>query len=610
MNKTTWRFGVADEAYKYCTGLVADTSRRLHRNFPGRLWDTYPDLNPVPGGRDLFDSQQIDLLAAQNDWVAFQLGITADTPFLLSRTNGMTLSPRQGVATLRLAPWCDGPNMQPQLSFEGLVRDNDRYRKADLLSRRESQSYDAYAVGMVWAEVAIPEATPPGTYHGGIRLYESVGLSDERLVGEVTFSVEVYDVRLPGPQETNFELDLWQHNCTLARAYGVERYSEEHFALLEPYVKSLAALGENCVTVIAGDIPWCGQSCHRLEDGSDLYEYSMVNIVRDKNGCFHYDFSRMQRYIDLCFAHGIDRWIRVFGLVSVCADPEYGMDALAPDHPDCLRIRYVDETDGCAHLMRNGADIDAYIRALERYFIDNGLMDKVLLSADEPMDHDYYEAIIARINRIAPSFRFFAAINHTEHVRQCSDNTDSFCLILPAVSEEWDALCDLRRTTDKIYTWYVCCGPAYPNTFLRSHLLETRAIGALTAFFRLDGFLRWAYTAWNPNPQESLCWHHFPAGDNSFVYPGEDGKPLLSLRYKQLKRAMEDYRLMEQLRRRLGERAEPILQRVWEQLFRTQDPRRLAACDQTAEAVFHLDYEAFNRAKAMLLKALAENKED
>lgn len=604
------RFGVADEAFKYYTGVVQDSSVRQIRNFPESLWGKYPGHNLVPGGRDLFACQHIDLTAAQNDWAAFQLGVTAEVPFLLSRVRGLMLSPRRGVSTIRLDAWCTEPALTPALSIEETVADDDRSQKADILSRRESTSYDAYAVGMVWAEITVPAGVAAGRYSGGIRVYVSEGLGDEQFVGEATFTVQVHAVTLPDIRENPFVLDLWQHSGNIARMHEVERYGDEHFALLEGYVASLAKLGQKCVSVIASDVPWCGQSCHRLADGSDVYEYNMVGITRRRNGEFDYDFRAMQRYIDLCFRHGIDRWIKVFGLVSVWADPDYGFGALAPDHPDAIRLRYWDETDGCMRCMRRGDEIDAYIQALERYFADRGLLDRVLLSADEPMDEAYYRTVVERIRRVAPGFRFFAAVNHTEHIRQCQDTTASFCMILPSVSQEWDEVCRLKRETDKEYTWYVCCGPAYPNMFLHSNLLETRAVGALTAFLGLNGFLRWNYTVWNPRPRESLCWHHFSAGDNSFVYPGSDGRPLLSLRYQQLRRAIGDYQLIDLLRRRLGERAESVLTTVWELLFRTTDVPELVACDRTAGDVFTLCFDAYDQAKKILLTALEQSGEE
>lgn len=609
MKEIGMRFGVADEAYKYYTGVLYDSSQRQIKNFPEALWTRFPDRNLVPGGRELFDCHEISLLAARNDWAAFQVGVTAEVPFLLSRIRGLTLSSRRGVHTIRLEGWCEQPDIRLKIQFEDLVEDNDHSRRADIISDRESSEYAAYEVGMVWVEAFVPPDSKAGNYTGGVRLYVSQGLGEENVAGEIRFSLEIRDVLLPDNKDSPFELDLWQHNAVMARMHEVERYSDRHFVLLEEYVRSLAELGQKCVTVVASDVPWCGQDCHRLADGSNVYEYNMVDIVRDKEGHFHYDYSRMQRYIDLCFRHGIDRWIKVFGLVCAWADPEYGLIGTASDYPDTLRLRYLDESDGCMHPIRRGEEIDAYIRALEAYFQERGLLDRVLLSADEPADFAYYQAIIERIRRVAPGFRFFAAVNHTRHIARCMENTDSFCLVLPAVAQEWEQVCTYRQQTDKTYTWYVCCGPAYPNMFLRSDLLETRLVGALTAFLGLDGFLRWDYTVWNPSPRKTLCWHLFPAGDSCFVYPGADGRPLLSLRYQQLRRAVGDYTLIDMLCKRPGEKARSTLRDVYALLFKTMDPTRLAACDSSAGEVFNLDFHVFQKAKRLLLEALETSEE-
>lgn len=598
------RYGVADEAFKYYTGVINDSSLRQIKNFPEALWERYPDKNLVPGGQDLFACKETCLLAARNDWAAFQIGVTAQAPFQLSRIRGLTLSPRRGVHTIRLDGWCSKAELKPRIWLEELVEDDDHSQKADILSQRECMEYAAFEVGMAWVEIPVPPETQAGFYTGGVRLYESLGLEEEHQVGEVLFTLRVWDVLLPDSIESPFELDLWQHNSTLARMYEVERYSDRHFAILEEYVRSLAELGQKCVSVVVSDVPWCGQSCHRLTDGSNVYEYNMVNITRDREGRFHYDYRRMQQYIDLCFRHGIDRWIKVFGLVCVWADPEYGLNGSAPDYPDALRLRYFDETDGCMHPLCRGEDIDAYVKGLETYFREKGLLDRVLLATDEPADYAYYQAIIKRVRRVAPGFRYFAAINHADHITRCGADTDSFSLILPCVGQEWEKIRVLPRQDGQVYTWYVCCGPAYPNMFLRSHLLETRLVGALTAFLNLDGFLRWSYTAWNPKPRRSLCWNLFPAGDNCLVYPGADGRPLLSLRYQQLRRAIGDYAIISMLRNQLGKAAEPILQAVYARLFKTVEPQRLADCKSSAQNVFNLDFKAFQQAKKQMLDAL------
>ena len=93
-----------------------------------------------------------------------------------------------------------------------------------------------------------------------------------------------------------------------------------------------------------------------------------------------------------------------------------------------------------------------------------------------------------------------------------------------------------------------CCGPSFPNTFLRSDLVESLYLGVLASYAHLDGFLRWNYTVWNDNPREDLRFGGWAAGDTNFVYPAANGAPLLTLRYKALKRGIQLYEMLEMLR--------------------------------------------------------------
>ena len=70
---------------------------------------------------------------------------------------------------------------------------------------------------------------------------------------------------------------------------------------------------------------------------------------------------------------------------------------------------------------------------------------------------------------------------------------------------------------------------------LHSPLLETRMQGILSYQFKTDGFLRWAYNCWPEQARTDIRYNtsSLPIGDLCFVYPGNHGHILLSLRYKQ-----------------------------------------------------------------------------
>jgi hypothetical protein len=93
-----------------------------------------------------------------------------------------------------------------------------------------------------------------------------------------------------------------------------------------------------------------------------------------------------------------------------------------------------------------------------------------------------------------------------------------------------------------ITTYYVCCGPAFPNTFLFSPLVESRMLPFLAVQGGYDGFLRWSYNDWTDDPFAHPEWGSWATGDIFFVYPGKDG-PVSSLRWEQLREGICDYEL-------------------------------------------------------------------
>jgi hypothetical protein len=72
----------------------------------------------------------------------------------------------------------------------------------------------------------------------------------------------------------------------------------------------------------------------------------------------------------------------------------------------------------------------------------------------------------------------------------------------------------------------------------------------ISARRHLDGFLRWSYNSWTPDPFKQPV-HIFSQGDEYLVYPGENG-PMSSIRWEQLKEGIEDFDLVAQLRKKDG----------------------------------------------------------
>ncbi len=417
---------------------------------------------------------------------------------------------------------------------------DDNLERGDALDTDPVQIVKCGGTGWVWVEAEIGREARESLNSIHFRLLLSDMFGDETEVGEIELVFTVYDRSVPRNIDLPFHLDLWQHPTNVARAHGVEPWSDAHFAVLEKYVASLAELGQKCATLIVSDCPWSGQWCHfEHRNPADLYEYSIVRLTRGTDGVMSYDFSAARRYIDLCAKYGIDGEITVFGLVNVWCDVTGGFGKLCDGYPDGPKIRYYDESDLCFKYLTDPAEIDAYVGAVERYFINEGLIDRVRLMADEPGDVTAYRRSIDRVKEAAPAFRLKAALNHSEFIGEFGGRVYDFVPSLECLTGEYDKIEEYKATMPgKRFLWYVCNMPSHPNTFLASDLCETYAIGAVTALFGLDGFLRWGYTVYCDDPVKDNRYFNWPAGDLNFVYPAKDGGVLLSLRWKALKKAV------------------------------------------------------------------------
>ncbi|MFO7611170.1 MAG: DUF4091 domain-containing protein, partial [Clostridia bacterium] len=236
-----------------------------------------------------------------------------------------------------------------------------------------------------------------------------------------------------------------------------------------------------------------------------------------------------------------------FGHPYTAKAEENGFGKPAADFPDGVRIRYYDEASHSYSYMESTVQIRHFIRALHDHFAALGLLDKVRITADEPDDIERYRASVAAIREEGPGFRFSISINKAEFTTEFNDVMSDAIPSLKCLANDYEFIKEnLIGHEGKRISWYVCCRPHFPNTFLKSHLLESRFICILTSILGLDGFLRWNYTVWPEKPRERLIFRSpaWLAGDMNFVYPGYNGAPLLSMRYKALLRGVEDFELM------------------------------------------------------------------
>lgn len=570
----------------------------------------------IGGQNPTFEKESIELTCCRGDWAAASVAMRYTSPVVLVMEDRADFTPTHNVTlpesingnpvkTMRVKAVCE--DLDVTLYRTGNVLDDDDVYKADPLYDSGSEYYRSWQPMQLFLEVKVPENTKAGTYSGVIRVYLHTMFEDEVLARELPFTVKVEDIVMPAGSDRKFHLGIWHHPTNIARTHGVPLYSDRHFELLESYIKSMAELGNVVSSVVVADIPWAGQFCYRFQNPlSDLFEYNIVKITRSADGKFHYDYTALERYLQLCKKYDMIREVYLFGLIRNWEDPAANFGNITEDYPDAIRLRYVEETDGTAKFMRKKDEIKDYIACLCKWLKENGWLEHCVVCADEPPDMDAYNVSLEILREAAPELKMQLDISPSIINKRPELEFDSYTPVISdiALSEEEERGSSkkaMARCKGKV-SWSTCCWPLTPNSFIRSPLLEGRMHGLLAEWLKVDGFLRWAYTCWPQNPYKSAATMDWPYGDAFLVYPGKDGKPVLSLRYFAMKRGVGDYELMQLVKERC-DGGEKLVDECLDTVFRQSDVTKwnFYGADDT---MFSFDPEDYEKMKSCMMNAL------
>lgn len=294
-------------------GLVEDSYKHVH----GALNRFGPPFD---------ENKELSIVCGKNDRAAVQLLIYSERETLVC-VNGDTAFYEKGpIDVVRVnveVPGLEAGSAEARLI--GLVEDDDRQLKSDMLLQQPFIHVEAGRVQPVWIEVEIGKDAEPGDYQPRISVLGHRLFEDEVVIRELSFGLKVVNATLKDARDYAFHLDLWQHNSNIARKYDLELWSDEHFEVMDGYLASLAALGQKSLSIVASEIPWSGQSsAYDRIDPANVYEYNIARTTRLANGEWDFNFDALNRYVELGMKHGISQEIEVFGLINIWVLPDAG----------------------------------------------------------------------------------------------------------------------------------------------------------------------------------------------------------------------------------------------------------------------------------------------
>jgi hypoxanthine phosphoribosyltransferase len=326
----------------------------------------------------------------------------------------------------------------------------------------------------------------------------------------------------------NIILDIHRTDLTELDILVVEDIidSGKTLSYLAEYLRLAGAKTVKTVTLL--DKPWDNQ-CY------DAYE-SMIKHIKTKDGKWKFDYSIFDEYVEFGRSCGLGPVISCY---TMC--------------PWEYMVTWEDE-DGAIHKVKAIPGTPEFKEYWSDFLVDftqhlksKGWFEDAVVSIDERSPDDVRN-IAALIKEKAPGLKIAIAGNRPPSQFEGIEIHHA-CFGLHHLSDKLISEAADRKKKGMFTTFYVCCGPSYPNTMCHNELEEAFWLGVYSAMSGLDGFLRWAWNSWADDSINDASYTGigggWKAGDTYLVYP--DGCP--SLRFLELRNgivAAEKIRILKE----------------------------------------------------------------
>lgn len=376
-------------------------------------------------------------------------------------------------------------------------------------------------------------ACAPGEYPVELRLRDA---NEEAVYATAAVTIRILPGMLPAQKLIRTH---WFHCDCLAHYYHVPVFSEEHWRLLENFIR--LAVRRGCTMLLT---PLFTPPLDTAKGG----ERTTVQLVdvRAENGAYSFGFERLERWVEMC---------------ERCGVTYYELSHLFSQWGAVAAPKIVATVDGEEkklfgwHTDARGAEYAAFLKA-------------------------FLTALMKELHRLQIADRAYFHISDEPVLEQLEDYRHAKSLVTPYIEGRpiVDALSDfafyqtgavekpivsinhmapfLEAEVPGLWTYY-CIGQYkdVTNSFIAMPAARTRILGAQLYRYQIEGFLQWGYNFYNTwlsihplNPFETTdAGGIFPAGDPFQVYPGEDGEPEDSLRFMMMHLAMQDLRALQAL---------------------------------------------------------------
>jgi hypothetical protein len=390
----------------------------------------------------------------------------------------------------------------------------------------------------LWITVHLTGDVAPGLRPIHIQLINESG----ELLGSESFQLDVIAAELPEQELIHTE---WFYLDCLATWYKVDAFSEPHWVIIESYVSHYVEYGMTMILTPLFTPPL------EMDVGKERPTVQLVGVKRDGIR-YMFDFSRLERWIELCLRNGIKYF--EFSHLFTQWGAKHAPKIIAEVNGKEEKI-FGWETDAAGEEYRHFLTL--FIPELVQFIRTHRLEQCCYFHlSDEPSLNDmesYTNASTLVRSLLNDEFPILDALSEYSFY-------STGLLTHPVVSTEHIGTY-IANKAENLWAYYCCCEYKNyeSNRFFNMPSSRTRMIGIQLYKYDIQGFLHWGFNHWYSqrsrkeiNPyQVTDADHGFPSGDAFLVYPGKEG-PVSSIRLAVLREAMQDIRALKLLEKLVG----------------------------------------------------------
>jgi len=386
----------------------------------------------------------------------------------------------------------------------------------------------------VWVTLRITNNEPAGKKT--ISCKARALTTDESADAKTSIELDVLPVALPKQKLIHTE---WFHADCIYSFYNVKCWSEGHWGLLDKYIANFSNHGMNMLLTPLWTPPL------DTKVGGVRPTVQLLGIKKDGD-VFSFDFSKLDRWIDLSLKNGIEYFEMAHSFT------QWGAECC----PKIIVNEHCEDKKMFGwHTSSHSEEYVSFLRQLFPQlltFLDSkGVKDKCYYHvSDEPrLEHqENYKACADLIKELVDGAPVIDALSNVEFY--------TMGLVKNPIPGNDHIEAFVNAKVNPLWTYYcIAQCEKVPNRFFNFPSYRNRIIGVLMYKYNISGFLHWGYNFWYSqfsidkklDPFKSTdAGRGFASGDAFMVYPGKDG-PLDSIRNEVMFEALQDLRALHKL---------------------------------------------------------------